>query len=96
MEKFNFDNLTKNIDSKSEFKGYVNLSSEWILKQNPDNLILVETRKDQFSNFGETGPFSSLKALRKNNVYRFNYYGLINPGSISSINKACKQLNNIF
>ena len=96
LDRFNLKNLTKNIDSKSEFKGYVNLSSEWILKQDPDKLILVETRKDQFIDFAKNGPFSSLKAVRKNNVYRFNYYGLINPGSISSINNACKQLNDIF
>ena len=96
LERFNLNNLTKDIDSKSEFKGYVNLSSEWILNQDPDNLILVETRKDQFSDFGEYGPFSNLKSIKTNNVYRFNYYGLINPGSLSSIDNACKQLKQLF
>ena len=96
LERFNLNNLTKDIDSKSEFKGYVNLSSEWILNQDPDNLILVETRKDQFSDFGEDGPFSNLKSIKTNNVYRFNYYGLINPGSLSSIDNACKQLKQLF
>ena len=35
---------------------------------------------------------SNLKAVKNNNIFTFNYYGLINPGSIDSINTACKKL----
>ena len=31
----------------------------------------------------------------QNEILTFNYYGLINPGSLKTINSACKQLSNI-
>ena len=95
LNRFNFNNLTKDIDSKSLFKGYVNLSPEWLLKNDPENIILIETRKDQLKDFGKREPFSNLNAVKTNKVYRFKYYGLINPGSLSSINKACRDLRSI-
>ena len=96
LNRFDLNSLTKDIDSKSQFKGYINLSPEWLLKQDPDNLILIETRPGQFNEFGITKPFSNLTAVNNNKVYRFNYYGLINPGSLNSINNACKELKNII
>ena len=96
LNRFDLNSLTKDIDSKSQFKGYINLSPEWLLKQDPDNLILIETRPGQFNEFGITKPFSNLTAINNNKVYRFNYYGLINPGSLNSINDACKKLKNII
>ena len=96
LNRFDLNSLTKDIDSKSQFKGYINLSPEWLLKQDPDNLILIETRTGQFNEFGITKPFSNLTAVKNNKVYRFNYYGLINPGSLNSINNACKELKNII
>ena len=96
LNRFNLNSLTKDIDSKSQFKGYINLSPEWLLKQDPDNLILIETRTGQFNEFGITKPFSNLTAVKNNKVYRFNYYGLINPGSLNSINDACNKLKNII
>jgi len=96
LDMFNFNNLTKDLDSKSVFKGYVNLSPEWLLKNDPENIILIQTRDDQLRNFVNTEPFNNLTAVKTNNVYRFNYYGLINPGSLLSINKACKDLKKII
>ena len=40
--------------------------------------------------------FSNLKAVKSDQVYRFNYYGLINAGSLESINSACLKLRKIF
>ena len=96
LNRFDLNSLTKDIDSKSQFKGYINLSPEWLLKQNPDNLIIIETRPGQFNEFGITKPFSNLTAVKNNKVYRFNYYGLINPGSLNSINDACKKLKKLI
>ncbi len=96
LNMFDLNNITKDIDSKSEFKGYVNLSPEWLLKKDPDNIILIETRKGQFDNFTNIKPFSNLTAVKENKVYKFNYYGLINPGSLNSINNACKDLRKII
>ena len=37
------------------------------------------------------------KVISNNNseVISFNYYGLINPGSLKTINDACRKLSNI-
>ena len=96
LNMFDLNNITKDIDTKSEFKGYVNLSPEWLLKNNPNNIILIETRKGQFDNFSNIKPFTNLTAVKEDKVYRFNYYGLINPGSLNSINNACKDLKKII
>ena len=41
LERFKFNNLTANLDSKSAFRGYVNLSPEWLIKKNPSKIIIV-------------------------------------------------------
>ena len=96
LKRFGLNSLTKDLDSKSEFRGYVNLSPEWLVKENPDNLIIIQTRPRQYLDFEKTKPFSNLKAVKSDQVYRFNYYGLINAGSLESINSACLKLRKIF
>ena len=96
LKRFGLNSLTKDLDSKSEFRGYVNLSPEWLVKENPDNLIIIQTRPRQNLDFEKTKPFSNLKAVKSDQVYRFNYYGLINAGSLESINSACLKLRKIF
>ena len=63
-----------------------------MLEKNPDNIILIDTGNDMKKLFLSKSYSSNLKAVKNNNVYNFNYYGLINPGSIDSINDACKKL----
>jgi len=96
LQRFGLNSLTKDLDSKSEFRGYVNLSPEWLVKEDPDNLIIIQTRPGQYVDFEKSKPFSSLKAVKSDQVYRFNYYGLINAGSLESINSACLKLRKIF
>ena len=96
LQKFGLNSLTKDLDSKSEFRGYVNLSPEWLVKEDPDNLIIIQTRPGQYVDFEKSKPFSNLKAVKSDQVYRFNYYGLINAGSLESINSACLKLRKIF
>ena len=96
LKRFGLNSLTKDLDSKSEFRGYVNLSPEWLLKEDPDNLIIIQTRPGQYDDFGKSTPFSNLRAVKSNQVYRFNYYGLINAGSLESINNTCLKLKKIF
>ena len=96
LQRFGLNSLTKDLDSKSEFRGYVNLSPEWLVKEDPDNLIIIQTRPGQYVDFEKSFPFSNLKAVKSDQVYRFNYYGLINAGSLESINNACLKLRNIF
>ena len=96
LQRFGLNSLTKDLDSKSEFRGYVNLSTEWLVKEDPDNLIIIQTRPGQYVDFEKSNPFSNLKAVKSDKVYRFNYYGLINAGSLESINNACLKLRKIF
>ena len=96
LKRFGLNSLTKDLDSKSEFRGYVNLSPEWLVKEDPDNLIIIQTRPGQYVDFEKSIPFSNLRAVKSKQVYKFNYYGLINAGSLESINNTCLKLRKIF
>ena len=95
LERFNFDNISKNLESKTEFKGYVNLSPEIILKSNPSKIILITFPGMSQNNLESDQLFNKLISSKKNKLITFNYYGLINPGSINTINNACKKLSSI-
>ncbi len=92
LDEFNITNLIRDIQSKSGFDGYVTLSPEILLEKNPDNIILVDTGNDMKKLFLSKSYSSNLNAVKNDNVYNFNYYGLINPGSMESIDYACKKL----
>tara|TARA_Y100001970_G_scaffold290007_1_gene422138 strand:- start:117 stop:1013 length:897 start_codon:yes stop_codon:yes gene_type:complete len=93
LERFNIENLSAKLESKSQFKGYVNLSYEWIVTNKPDHFILVETRNNLTQQFKQDPVFKKLKAFDSGSLTSFDYYGLVNPGSLESINNACKKLS---
>lgn len=95
LENFNVNNLIGDFQSKSGFQGYVTLSPETLLEKNPDNIILIDTGNDMKELFLSKSYSSNLKAVKNDNVYSFNYYGLINPGSMESINNACDKLKSL-
>ena len=95
IKRFGLKNLTSDLQAKSEFKGYVNLSQEWLLKANPNNLIVVKTPRSNISQYESLAIWNKIPAVKKKKIYSFDYYGLINPGSLASINKACKKLSSI-
>tara|TARA_Y100000766_G_C18864091_1_gene584817 strand:+ start:536 stop:1360 length:825 start_codon:yes stop_codon:yes gene_type:complete len=95
IKRFRLKNLTSDLQSKSEFKGYVNLSQEWLLKAKPNNLIVVKTPGSNISQYESLAIWRKIPAVKKKNIFSFDYYGLINPGSLESINKACKRLSSI-
>ena len=95
LENFNVNNLIGDFQSKSGFQGYVTLSPETLLEKNPDNIILIDTGNDMKELFLNKSYSSNLKAVKNDNVYSFNYYGLINPGSMESINNACDKLKSL-
>ena len=95
LEKFDVNNLIGDFQSKSGFQGYVTLSPETLLEKNPDNIILIDTGNDMKELFLSKSYSSNLKAVKNDNVYSFNYYGLINPGSMESINNACDKLKSL-
>ena len=95
LDRFDINNSTKMLDSKSQFKGYVNLSPEWLISNQPEKIIAVKTGPDSVQSFIDLPYWSKLTAVKENNVRYMDYYGLINPGSIDRINKTCLALSKI-
>lgn len=97
LTQFKVKNIAAELQGKSPVGGYVTLSAEKVLEANPDAIILVNPPQAN----SEAGLLDSLKkesfwkqlqATQKNRIYVFDYYGLVNPGSINAIEKACQQL----
>ena len=95
ISRFGYINLTSDLDSKSQFKGYVNLSPEWVISSKPSNIIIINTPGSNDSQYKQMSIWNDLPAVMNNKVFAFDYYGLINAGSLSSINKACLKLSSI-
>ena len=95
LRRFNFNNLTSNLDSKSAFRGYVNLSPEWLISKNPSKIIIVNYPSREKTSLQSLPFWKDLKAIKDKKVYSFDYYGLINPGSLNSVNKACEKLSSV-
>ena len=93
IKRFNLNNLSDNLQVKSQYKGYANLSLEWLLKARPNNLIIINTPGSSISQYQSLSIWEKIPAVKKNKVFEFEYYGLINPGNLDSINKACKKLS---
>ena len=95
LDRFGINNSTKMLESKSQFKGYVNLSPEWLISNQPEKIIIVNTGSNSIQSFIDLPYWSKLTAVKENKVRYLDYYGLINPGSIDSINKTCLTLSKI-
>ena len=95
ISTFKLNNLASEITNKTEFKGYVNLSPEWLLKSQPENILVIKTPGSDLSQYESMNIWKNLNAVKNNKVFIFEYYGLINAGSINSINQACQKLSSI-
>ena len=93
ISNFRLTNLSANIQNKTQFKGYTNLSLEWLLKAKPKNLILIKTPGSDISQYKSLSIWEKLPAVKNNKIFEFDYYGLINPGNLVSIDNACKKLS---
>ncbi|MGJ3249486.1 MAG: ABC transporter substrate-binding protein [Elainellaceae cyanobacterium] len=102
LNRFNIQNLTADVQDDSadnnsgqQFEGYISLSSETVLQADPDMLFVVNAGDDTLKQF-EANPFwQELKATQTGNVHLFDYYGLINPGSLQSIEATCEKLSQL-
>ena len=92
---FKLNNLAAELTTKTEFRGYVNLSPEWLIKSQPENILIIKTPGSDLSQYSSMSIWNKLKAVKNNKIYTFDYYGLINAGGIESINKACLKLSSI-
>ena len=95
ISSFKFNNLASEITNKTEFKGYVNLSPEWLIKYQPENILVIKTPGSDMSQYESINIWNKLEAVKNNKIYTFDYYGLINAGGIKAINKACQKLSSI-
>ncbi len=92
---FKLNNLASEITNKTEFRGYVNLSPEWLIKSQPENILVIKTPGSDISQYESINIWNKLEAVKNNKIYTFDYYGLINAGGINAINKACQKLSSI-
>lgn len=95
LAKFNLKNLAAQLQGESQIQGYITLSPEKILQADPDAIFLVENDEKILEQFKSQPFWSQLKAVKNDRVYVFDYYGLVNPGSIDAIAKTCNSLKSI-
>jgi len=96
LAKFGATNLAAELQGQSPVGGYITLSPEKILEANPE-LLLVVSREANLLEELQAQPFwSQLQAVRNNRVYEFDYYGLVNPGSLGAIETTSKELQRAF
>ena len=95
ISSFKFNNVGSEITNKPDFKGYVNLSPEWLIKSQPENILVIKTPGSDMSQYESINIWNKLEAVKNNKIYTFDYYGLINAGGIKAINKACQKLSSI-
>ena len=95
LDRFKFNNITNNFKSNSEFKGYINLSPEILIKNKPTNLFIISFPGRPQDNSGVPKNLEKIIINNKTKIHSFNYYGFINPGSLQTINAACMKLSKI-
>ncbi|MCG9890961.1 MAG: ABC transporter substrate-binding protein [Thermosynechococcaceae cyanobacterium MS004] len=92
LTQLNVKNVAIDLQGNSPMRGYITLSPEKILEANPDSVILVNTPQGDIEKIKSEPFWNQLKATQNQQVYTFDYYGLVNPGSIDAIEKATSQL----
>ena len=97
LNKLNANNLTANLQGQSIGEGYITLSEEKIVQENPEILLVVDPAKTGVITQLKSKSFwGKLKAAQNEKVYVFDYYGLVNPGSIDKIAETFNQLRKIL
>jgi len=95
LDRAGFSNPVANLQSDSPIAGYVTLSAEQVLTENPDLVIVVDADQ-QTLNALKAQPFwRELKAIQAGQLHVLDYYGLVNPGSVDKIVSACKALRTL-
>ncbi len=92
LTQFQIKNLAADLQGQSPQRGYITLSPEKVLEANPEVLILVDVGDGMVDKLKAEPFWNQLQAVKNDRVYIFDYYGLVNPGSIEAIEKVCQQL----
>lgn len=96
LTQFGIQNVAADLQGNSPMRGYITLSPEKILEANPESIILVDAPQGDIEKIKSEPFWSQLKATKNQKVYTFDYYGLVNPGSIDAIQKATAELKAII
>ena len=96
LEKFKVKNVAAQLQGDSPMRGYVTLSAEKILEANPEVIIVVDRGEGMLDKFKSDAFWKQLKATKNNQVYVFDYYGIVNPGSIEKIEEATAKLKQVI
>ncbi|MBE9040273.1 ABC transporter substrate-binding protein [Oscillatoriales cyanobacterium LEGE 11467] len=97
LQEFNTPNLAAELQGESPIGGYVTLSAEKVLQENPDTILIVDPGNEGIlEQFQKDVFWKQLQASQNDRIYTVDYYGLINPGSIGKIEEACNKLGEIM
>ncbi|MBF2056262.1 MAG: ABC transporter substrate-binding protein [Cyanobacterium sp. T60_A2020_053] len=93
LTQFKYQNVVADLQGSSEFGGYVTLSPEKILETNPEKIIIVDPAREGILEQLKKEPFwSELTAVKEDKIYDFDYYGLVNPGSMKKVEETLIKL----
>ncbi len=96
LERFGLANLTADLQSQGQFRGYVTLSAERILEAEPDIILVVDPEtNDPLTRFQNQPFWQNLQAVQQGRVFGVPYYGMVNPGTLGAIAQVCEQLASI-
>jgi len=93
LDRLSLKNATNALPGDSQFSGYITMSNERLLSLKPDRVLTVDPAGGSESEFLLMQKYFS--ELSKEDFVSMNYYGLINPGSLKSISKACDRLREL-
>ncbi|WP_353931035.1 ABC transporter substrate-binding protein [Okeanomitos corallinicola TIOX110] len=96
VTRFGAKNIAAELQGNNPIGGYVTLSAEKVLEANPEVLIVVNAEPTLLDSLKKEPFWQKLKATQNNQVYVFDYYGMVNPGSIAAIEKTAQELKKIF
>jgi iron complex transport system substrate-binding protein len=96
LAQFNVANVAADLQGDSPFDGYITLPEEKVLDANPEVLLVVDAGENLLEQLKAEPFWSQLKATQQDQVHSFDYFGLVNPGSLASIEQTCTQLDNLF
>jgi iron complex transport system substrate-binding protein len=96
ISRFGAKNIAAELQGNSPIGGYITLSAEKILEANPEVLIVVNAESALLDSLKKEPFWQKLQATKNNRVYVFDYYGLVNPGSLDAIEKTSQELKKIL
>jgi iron complex transport system substrate-binding protein len=95
LKQFNIPSVTADLQGESPFEGYITLSEEKVLVADPEALLVVETGENLLDQLKDDAFWGELAATQREQVYVFDYFGLVNPGSLASIETVCERLGEL-